>query len=244
MVAGGLSLWRWGPDLWRVLQDEQALEAWIVWLGWFGPAALIAINAIQIVVAPIPGYVMQIAAGFLYGPWWGGLYSNLGLLIGSGLAFWLARRFGRPLAARFVGADRLDRWERVTHSTSTLVWFILLLGPTGDLPYFLAGLARVSYIKILAITLLVRVPSTFVAAAAGAGAVTLNWWQLGLIFGGLLGILVIFLRYQDAIVDWADRLMARQLQRVNKPHVDVPQVEAQTTDVETVDVQRVEEEIA
>lgn len=234
MVAGLFGLWWWGPELWHVVQDEAALEAWIVRLGWFGPAALIAINAIQIVVAPIPGYVMQIAAGFLYGPWWGGLYSNLGLLIGSGLAFGLARRYGRPLTARFVGADRLDRWERVTHSTSTLVWFVLLLAPTGDLPYFLAGLARVSYLKVLALTLAIRVPTTFAVAAAGAGAVTLTWWQLVLIFGGLFMVLAVFLRYQDAIVNWTDRLAERQLQRIG----------VRRTDVQRVNVSRIEEEKA
>lgn len=216
LIAGALLLWWQGPELWQMVQDEQALAEWIARLGWWGPVMLIGVNAAQIVIAPIPGYVMQIAAGFLYGAWWGGLYGAVGLLLGSSLAFGLARRYGRPSAARFVGAERLDRWERVTHSTSTLVWFVLLLGPTGDLPYFLAGLARVSYFKILIITLFVRVPSAFVVAATGAGVVALNWWQLLLIFGGLFTMLFVFLRYQDALVNRADRFVARQLQRVEQ----------------------------
>jgi uncharacterized membrane protein YdjX (TVP38/TMEM64 family) len=194
-----------------MLQDEAALEAWVQSLGWLGPLALIGLNAAQIVFAPVPGYVMQLAAGFLFGPVWGGIWGSLGLLVGSSLAFWLARLYGRPVASRFIGSDRLARWEQVTHSTSLIVWFVLLLAPTGDAPYFLAGLAQVGYWRILLITLLVRIPSTFVVAAAGAGIMILSWQQLALVFAGLFALLVVFLRYQTAIVQWIDGRVQKRL---------------------------------
>lgn len=211
-VILGIGLIWIGPEAWNLVQDEQALEAWVVSLGWFGPLALVALNALQIVVAPIPGYVLQVAAGFLFGPFWGGVWGSLGLLLGGSIAFWLSRVYGRPLAGRLVGDERLDQWERVSHSNSTLIWFIILLAPTGDIPYFLAGLARVSFVKILVITLIIRVPSTFVVAAAGAGVMWLSWWQLALVFVSLLVVLVIFLRYQDQIVRWSDRHVQRRVE--------------------------------
>jgi uncharacterized membrane protein YdjX (TVP38/TMEM64 family) len=218
LVAGGVgiivvALLRFGPSLWRIVQDEAALEAWLVTLGWWGPLALVALNAIQIVVAPIPGYVVQLAAGFLFGPIWGGVWANVGLLVGATLAFWLARFYGRPLAGRLVGHERLAQWEHVTHSDSTLVWFVLLLGPVGDLPYFLAGLAKVSFAKIFLITLLVRVPSTFVVAAAGAGVMLLTWWQIALVIALLFVIVLLFLRYQTQIVQWSDRITRPRVMR-------------------------------
>lgn len=197
-------LWRSGPLLWRIMTDEQALEAFIAGLGWLGPVALIAFNAVQIVVAPVPGYVVQIASGFLFGPLWGGVWASIGLLIGSMLSMWLSRRFGRPLAERLVGGARLDRWESVTHSDSIWVWLILILTPTGDLPYFLAGLARVRFSVIFLLTLIIRVPTTFVVAAAGGGVMLLNWWQLTLIGVLLTGLLVAFLRYQQQLTIWID----------------------------------------
>ena len=200
----GLFLWRSGPFLWRILTDEQALESFIAGLGWLGPVALIAFNAVQIVVAPIPGYVVQVASGFLFGPLWGGVWASIGLLLGATLSMWLSRRFGRPLAERLVGGSRLDRWESVTHSDSVWVWLVLILTPTGDLPYFLAGLARVRFSVILLLTLAIRVPTTFVAAAAGGGVMLLNWWQLA---GGmvlLVGLLIAFMRYQDRLTVWLD----------------------------------------
>lgn len=216
MIIGALAValvWIFGPQVWALAQDEVALEAFVVQLGAWGPLALIAINALQIVVAPLPGYVMQIAAGYLYGPVWGGVYGSMGLVIGAMLATTLARSFGRPLVGQMVGVERLERWERVTLSTSTLVWFAILLAPTGDLPYFMAGLARVSLIKILLLTLAIRVPSTMVVAATGAGVWLLEGWQLAFILAALGVATAIIMRYQERLLAVIDQRVQRQVSR-------------------------------
>ncbi len=209
--------WVYGPGVWRILQDETALEGFIARLGAWGPLALVAINAAQIVVAPLPGYVMQAAAGYLYGPVWGGVWGATGLIVGAMLAMGLARFFGRPLAEQLVGAGRLGRWERVTFSTSMVVWFAILLAPTGDLPYFLAGLARVSFAKILLLTLVIRVPSTMVVAAAGAGVWLLPGWQLALLLAALGAATVLAMRYQERLLARVDRRVQRQLSGEERP---------------------------
>ncbi len=200
-----------GPDLWRLLQNEQALEALIIELGWLGPVALIVFNIVQIVVAPIPGYVVQIASGYLFGPFWGGVWASIGLLAGAMLAMWLARTFGRPLVERLVGGQRLDKWETTTHSDSVIVWFILILSPTGDLPYFLAGLSSTRYLTIFLLSLAIRVPTTFVVTSAGAGVMLLNWWQLATALAALIVLLLAFMRYQDSIVSRIDQYVHRRI---------------------------------
>jgi uncharacterized membrane protein YdjX (TVP38/TMEM64 family) len=210
-VAAGLVIWHFWPDLWRLMQDEEALEDLLAWLGWFGPLALILLNALQIVIAPVPGYAVMAAAGFLFGPFWGGVWGTLGLLAGATAAMWLSRRLGRPMADRLVGGDRLARWERVTHSENTVLWVVLLLGPIGDIPYFLAGLSRVSFTKILVLTLIVRAPTVFVVAAAGAGVPLLTWWQIALLVGFLLVLFALFVRYQDLLLIWFDRQVQAKL---------------------------------
>jgi uncharacterized membrane protein YdjX (TVP38/TMEM64 family) len=202
---------RFGPNLWQLLQDEQALESTISELGWLGPAALIGFNIVQIVVAPIPGYVVQIASGYLFGPIWGGLWASIGLLVGAMLSMWLARTFGRPLVERLVGGQRLDRWETTTHSDSAIVWFILILSPTGDLPYFLAGLSSTRFLTIFLLSLAIRVPTTFVVTSAGAGVMLLNWWQLTTALAALIVLLLAFMRYQERIVSRIDQYVHRRM---------------------------------
>lgn len=191
--------------LWHVLGDEQAVERFVVGLGLFGPLALIAFNAAQIVIAPIPGYVVQMAAGYLYGPLWGGVYAAIGQLAGAMLAMWLARTFGRPLVTRLIGRERLDRWETVTHSDSVTVWGLLLLGPVGDVPFALAGLARVGFATIFLLTLLIRVPSGFLSTAIGSGTLPVPLVvALGTV---LLVTAVVLLRYRVQVSARMDQLI-------------------------------------
>ncbi|MEZ4676058.1 MAG: hypothetical protein R2932_17675 [Caldilineaceae bacterium] len=89
IVGGGLLIDQYERQS-EIIRDRKQLQAFVDQLGWMGPLALIFFNALQIVVAPVPGYVVQLAAGFLYGPWWGGLWSTLGLAAGSMTAMWLA----------------------------------------------------------------------------------------------------------------------------------------------------------
>jgi len=215
----GWLLWQNQPlmmqlqDLWGRINDQQQLQAFVDHLGWWGPLALILLNALQIIVAPVPGYIIQAAAGFLYGPLWGGIWAALGLFLGAMSAMKLARLYGRPLVQRLVGANRLTKWEQVTHSDSPLLWCVLLFVPTGDLAFHLAGLSRVSFGVIAMITFCIRMPSVFVAAAVGAGAVTLSWWQFTILVVALAALIVVFLRYQQPLTAWFEQGVQRHLYR-------------------------------
>ncbi|MEZ4662693.1 MAG: VTT domain-containing protein [Caldilineaceae bacterium] len=168
-------------ELSPVLQDPTAMQAFIAALGWWGPLALIALNILQIVIAPIPGYAVYLIAGYLYGAFWGGVWGSLGLLLGSMCAMFVARRLGRPLVERLIDSKTLKRWESTLHSDSWWVWGVLLLSPIGDAPFLLAGLSSIPYSKILVLTLVTRVPMAFAAAALGAGVLHLAVWQVPLI---------------------------------------------------------------
>lgn len=205
LVLLGIALWLWGSDIYGFLTDEKALEAMVVRGGVWGPVALIFINAVQIVVAPIPGYIVILVTGYMYGPLRGGIYAAIGLMTGAMTAMWLARTLGRPVARLLVGERRLARWESVTHSDSPWIWLLLLLGPLGDVPFALAGLSRVRYLTIFLITLGIRVPAVFLSTAIGGGAVPLLW--LFVITGVAGAILLVGLRYRQQLLTWYERIL-------------------------------------
>lgn len=191
-----------------VVKDPIAIRAWLESLGPWGPVGLIALFALQILIAPVPGYVFQVIAGYLFGWVWGTVYSTIGMLIGGALAMSLARIYGRPLVSKAVGADRLQRWENVTHLNSLGLWFLLMLGPLGDMLFFLAGLTTLSVWKIMVVAVLVRAPALTVSAAVGAGQID---WRSPWVIGGfivLMSIGVIGVRYQDRIERWVARRAA------------------------------------
>ncbi len=203
----GLVLYQKGSAIMQVLENRSALEAFVQSLGVWGPLALIASNVLQIVVAPIPGYAVYLVAGYLFGPLMGGIWGSIGMLVGALVAMLIGRKLGRPIVQSIIGEETLSRWEDVTRSDSTLVWGAILLSPIGDAPFLLAGLSRVSFSKILVLTVITRIPAAFVAAAVGSGVLHLSLGQIGLLVTALAIPLVILYRYQDRLLQHVEKFI-------------------------------------
>jgi uncharacterized membrane protein YdjX (TVP38/TMEM64 family) len=209
LLAGGvLIVLLWQP-ITALFSDLDALRAQIARLGAWGPVALIALSVVQVLVAPLPGYPIVFVAGLLYGTWWGAIYANIGLLLSGMLAMGLTRRFGRPVAERFVESGRLKRLERLFSSNSIWLWFIILLVPTGDYPYFAAGLSRVSFRNFFIALCLARLPFTFVLTNAAERATELPQ-ETTLLLAGIL-IVIVGLAYwqQERISAWVEKWLER-----------------------------------
>jgi uncharacterized membrane protein YdjX (TVP38/TMEM64 family) len=213
----GPALLEWGRAVMSFTSSEVAIESFVLWAGWFGPLILITFHALQIVVAPIPAYALFGAAGFLYGPFWGGVYATAGTFLGIAAVMLLTRRFGRPWAARMVGEERLERWRQMTSNHSLLLWGFLLLAPVGDLPFFLAGLAGVGILRIFVLTLLTRIPSIFLITTAASGTTSLGWGELAVLLVIFLIVFALLMRYQASILAWFDVQIRARLSRTESP---------------------------
>src|SRR2546428_7553048 len=94
----------------RVYEDKQLMHAMLARWGVLAPVVFIAIQALQVIIAPIPGEVTGLLGGFVFGPWLGFFYSTVGLTIGSLGAFWV----GRPPGGTFgPGLVAPPGWERI-----------------------------------------------------------------------------------------------------------------------------------
>ncbi len=233
LVALGVLAWIYRDPLQTHLRNIDEARLWFHSLGPVGPVALIGLNALQIVVAPIPGYLVQIAAGWVYGVWPGALYAIIGLAVGATLAISLGRLLGRPFVARIIGVGRLARWEHVTRADKPWLWAILFLGPLGDLPYFLAGLSSYPIRKLVLTAVLVRSPGVVFATALGAGLVSADgrallalamtrmrlvnpWWLVALV---MVLAVVAYLAYRVArrLPALWERQIVRVMQTAQSP---------------------------
>jgi uncharacterized membrane protein YdjX (TVP38/TMEM64 family) len=79
----------------------QALSGWLAGLGWWGPL-LYGVLYVGATVLLIPGAVITIAAGALFGLWRGTLLVSLASTTGAALAFLLARSLARERVARLA----------------------------------------------------------------------------------------------------------------------------------------------
>lgn len=201
----------WGDDLYRLLKDQQAVRSWVAGFGPWGPLVTIGLHALQVLLAPIPGQTVGLVAGYLYGALPGTAYSLVGVMAGSALAMGLARWFGRPLVARLVRADQLDRWDRVSRRRGPVFFFLAFLLPflPDDLLCFLVGLSPLPIPYMLVLAVVGRLPGLWVASWVGANATELPWWGwVGLGAGGV-ALAFLFARYQARLEQGVLYLISR-----------------------------------
>lgn len=151
------------------LTNAEELRAFIRQYGVFSPVVLMALQALQVVFAPIPGQVLAVVAGYLFGAWWGTVYNMVGITIGSGVAFWLSRRFGRAYVESIVHEDALERFDAIDTDTAGLTLFILFLIPglPDDMLCFAGGLTEIPLWQLVGIAVVGRAPAFFLVNVVG-----------------------------------------------------------------------------
>lgn len=98
--------------------------------GPVGFLILLGLQFLQIVVAFIPGEVVQIAAGLLYGPWIGALVILAGCVISSAFIFALVRKLGAPFVQSMVPVQYLEKFRKFEKTGKlNIIVFILFLIP-------------------------------------------------------------------------------------------------------------------
>ena len=78
-----LLTWLLWPYL-SIFTDRDELNRVIGESGIFGPLIFMGLQAIQVIIAPIPATVVTLAGGYVFGTFWSTVYS----MIGSTLGFW------------------------------------------------------------------------------------------------------------------------------------------------------------
>jgi uncharacterized membrane protein YdjX (TVP38/TMEM64 family) len=197
-VAGSiglfLALWWLSEPLTRALARGDDLRRWILGFGPLSPLVYMAVFALQVLIAPVPGHFMGIMGGYLFGVLLGSLYSIAGLTIGAGLAMTLARTYGRPLLDRFFEPAQITSWEKKLRMRSPFTWWLLFIFPVADLIFYVAGLSSVPLRVLLVALIAGRGSGLLIANVLGhwtgqlAPEVVLIAWAII----GVLGVLAYF----------------------------------------------------
>ena len=152
------------------LADPAAIRTFVDGFGVLGPLAFVLLQAMQVVLAPVPGQVFALASGWLFGAFWGTVYSLLGATLGSVVAFALARRYGRPFVTRLLDESTLALLEDFSSDHGYTVLFVLFLLPgiPDDIICFVAGTTDLDIKQMTVVSVLGRLPGYVLVNLAGA----------------------------------------------------------------------------
>jgi len=177
----------------ELINDPQAITTALRNSGVWGVLVLGILFILQVFLAFIPGQALMLASGYLYGFWGGTLVTWLSLTLGGELAFWLARRYGRPFACRFVSQSVLERWSGFTARRGLgfyTISFVLPIFP-NDAMCYVAGLGEISGRRFLVANALGRLMASLATAFVGAygSQIPVVGWVV-LVIAAIVGILV------------------------------------------------------
>ncbi len=154
----------------RLYGDKKFLKDTVDSWGWMAPLVFIAIQAIQVIISPIPGEVTGPVGGALFGTLWGVIYSTIGLTGGTLFCFWVGRRWGEPLVRPWLSEHNWNRMSFILEAEGAIICFILYLIPgfPKDIISYLFGISPMPFWLFAVVSTVGRLPGTWISSYFGA----------------------------------------------------------------------------
>ena len=203
---------KFGPKITQLARNPEELREWLNSFGWKGIIIFIGLQVLQVVVAAIPGEFTQLAGGYLYGTFFGTLYSLAGIVLGSVIVFYAARLLGYPLVRLLVSQKQLEKFSfMVNNSKSEAAMFILFLIPgiPKDILTYIAGITPVKPLKFFVIITIGRLPALLGSSFIGHNTQLGNYGIVIAVSAVAAILFFLGLFFRDRIINWTHKLIKR-----------------------------------
>ncbi len=208
---------KYAPSVTRLFREPEKFREFLSSYGAAGPLIYIALSALQVIVAVIPGEIVQIAGGYAFGTPLGTLYALAGTIIGTVVVFATIRLLGFSLVKAMISPVQLEKFRFLISSPkSEIVIFVLFLipGVPKDVLAYLSGLTPIRMLRFIVISAIARLPGVLASAYIGANLQEKDYLAVWIMSGIALVLFVAGLLMRDKIID--------RLQRLWHPKEDPP----------------------
>ena len=188
----------------RLYVDKRFLKHTLRDWGVLAPVIFIGLQALQVIIAPIPGDLTGILGGYLFGLWGGLLYSTIGLTVGSVAAFAVGRWLGARYVEKLVRPDIWRKMGFIVEAEGSILCFIIFLLPglPKDVTCYLFGLSPMPFWVFAVVSTLGRIPSTWVLSAQGARTESGDYLQVILLTAIVVAVALPLYYYRNRLVGW------------------------------------------
>ena len=184
--------------------------------GIAGIGICLALQFVQIVVAFIPGEIVQLAIGAIYGPVAGTFITVLGALISSVFVFFVVRKLGAPFVQGMIGSKntKIMSFFNKDRRLNVIVFILFLIpGLPKDVFTYLVPLTPMRPANFFILSTLGRIPGIAASAFIGNAAVQGDYTQaiiVGVIAGGLGLLGIVFNKQILGLVDKVEDRLAKR----------------------------------
>ena len=188
----------------RLYADKHYLKRTLAEWGMLAPVLFMVLQALQVVLSPIPGEATGFLGGFLFGEWLGFLYSTIGLTAGSVAAFAVGRWLGAHFVRRLVSKETWEKLGFIVEAEGTILCFIVYLIPglPKDIVCYLFGISPMPLWVFALVSGLGRMPGTYILSAQGARTQAGAYIEAVAITAVAIAIALPLYYYRHRIVAW------------------------------------------
>ena len=188
----------------RLYVDKRFLKHTLREWGVLAPVIFIGLQALQVIVAPIPGELSGILGGYLFGQWVGLLYSTIGLALGSVTAFAVGRWLGARYVQKLVSPHIWRKMGFIVEAEGAILCFIIFLIPglPKDMACYLFGLSPMPFWIFAVVSTLGRIPDTWVLSAQGAHTASGDYRAVVFLTAIVVAVALPLYYYRTRLVAW------------------------------------------
>ena len=188
----------------RLYVDKRFLKHMLREWGVLAPVIFIGLQALQVIISPIPGELTGILGGYLFGEWVGLFYSTIGLTLGSVAAFAVGRWLGTRYIRSLVSPDIWRKMGFIVEAEGAILCFVIFLIPglPKDMTCYLFGLSPMPFWVFATISTLGRIPGTWVLSAQGAHTAAGDYVQVILLTALVVAVALPLYYYRNRLVEW------------------------------------------
>jgi uncharacterized membrane protein YdjX (TVP38/TMEM64 family) len=161
----------YAPQITNLVKHPGKFKELVNSYGPWSVLVFICFQILQVVIAVIPGELVQLAGGYIFGTFWGTIYSTAGILLGSIIAFHITRLLGFHLIQTMISRQEMERIVSLLDKPKSAISIFLLFlipGIPKDILVYIAGLTPIKPARFFAIFLMARFPALLSASFMGA----------------------------------------------------------------------------
>ena len=125
----------------------------------------------QIIVALIPGEIVEFVAGALYGCIGGFIFCMAGIIVGQTAIFFTVKFLGRNFVEKVAGSKTMNRFKFLQdeRKLKSVIFFLFFIpGTPKDMLTYIAPLTKIKFRDFILIAALARIPSVISSTLAGS----------------------------------------------------------------------------
>ncbi len=170
VIIAGLLTWLFADTFAPHMESTASFRAFLDSFGWKGRLILFGLQCAQIVLAFIPGEIIELGAGYAYGAIEGSLICLLGVALSSSAIFLLIKKVGVSLVEAIISREKILelRFINTERKLNRLVFLLFFIpGTPKDAFTYLVALTDMRLSTFLSLTLIARIPSVISSTISG-----------------------------------------------------------------------------